>query len=313
MEAGEFHVPVLVDEVVELLRRSTAEGEVLDGTVGGGGHAAAILERIPGSRVLAVDRDPAALEEARRTLAPWEGRVRFLQARFEQAAQGAGMLGPSLAGALLDLGISSRQIDEEERGFTFRSEEAPLDMRMGAGREGGPTAADVLNEWEPDALRKLLWEYGEEARARRIVEKIVARRSQAPLETAGDLVRAMAEAFGRPPRAKEKARVFQALRIEVNQEMESLSTALPRIRDALKPGGVFVVIAYHSLEDREVKHTFRDWSRACVCPPDLPVCVCRGEPLGELLTRKVVRPSALEVERNPRSRSARLRAWRKAA
>lgn len=312
MEAGDFHVPVLVDEVVDLLRRTTAEGEILDGTVGGGGHSAAILEQIPGSRVLAVDRDPAALEEARRALAPWEGRVRFLGARFDQAARGVGMLGPSLAGALLDLGISSRQIDEEGRGFTFRSAEAPLDMRMDTGREDGSIAADVLNEWEPDALTRLLWEYGEETRARRIVRKIVARRSQAPLETAGDLVDAMAEALGRPPRAKEKARVFQALRIEVNQEMESLKAALPLIRDALQPGGVFVVIAYHSLEDREVKHTFRDWSRTCVCPPDLPVCVCRGEPLGELLTRRVVRPSAREVERNPRSRSARLRAWRKA-
>jgi len=308
-----FHVPVLVDEVVEFLRDSPPEGEIMDGTVGGGGHARAILERIPDSRILAVDRDPEALERARSTLEPWSGRVRFLQARFDEAARGAGVFGPSLRGALLDLGVSSRQIDEDRRGFAFRSGEAPLDMRMGGEAEGGPTAARILNEWGQEELARLFREYGEEPRARQLAAEVVKRRASQPFSRAQDLLNAMSVVHQRPLSAKEKARVFQALRIQVNDEMAALEVALPRLRKALLPEGVLVIIAYHSLEDRIVKHTFREWSRDCVCPPGLPICACRGEALGELLTRKVVRPSATEVERNPRARSARLRAWRKAA
>ncbi len=308
-----YHVPVLVDEVVEFLSRGPDKGEIMDGTVGGGGHARALLERIENSRILAVDRDPEALAEARRALAPWSGRVRFLQARFDEAARGAGMLGPSLRGALLDLGVSSRQIDEDDRGFAFRSGEAPLDMRMGGGVEGGPTAAQILNEWSEEDLADLFRRYGELPKARRLAGEIVKRRATETFRTAKNLLDALTVAMRRPPGAKDKARLFQALRIEVNQEMEALESALPLLRDALHPEGVLVVIAYHSLEDREVKHTLREWSRACVCPPALPVCACRGEALGEVLTRSVVRPSEAEVKANPRSRSARLRAWRKAA
>lgn len=313
MAGEDYHVPVLVDEVVRLLKEGPDEGEILDGTVGGGGHARAILEGIPGSRLLAVDRDPEAVAEARRVLARWEGRVRFLQARFDEAARGAGLLGPSLRGAVLDLGVSSRQLDEAERGFAFRTGEAPLDMRMGGEAEGEPTAADILNQEDQEELARLIRRYGEEPRARRLAAEVVRRRRERPFETADDLVEAMTGAFGRPPTVKEKARVFQALRIKVNRELESLEEGLPRVRDALLPGGVMVVIAYHSLEDRPVKNAFREWSRSCVCPPGLPVCVCRGEPLGETLTRKVVRPSHAELQANPRARSARLRAWRKAA
>lgn len=312
MTGGDYHVPVLVGEVVRLLADTPDEGEILDGTVGGGGHGRAILEQIPGVRLLAVDRDPEALDEARRALAAWEGRVRFLRARFDEAARGAGLLGPSLRGALLDLGVSSRQLDETRRGFAFRSGEAPLDMRMGSEAEGGPTAADILNEWDEEELRWMIRRHGEEPRARRVAEEVVLRRRDAPFRTAGELVDAMRGAFGRPPTVKEKARVFQALRIQVNEELHSLEQGLPLVKDALVPRGVMVVISYHSLEDRIVKHTFREWSRVCVCPPGLPVCACRGEALGETLTSRVVRPSESEVARNPRARSARLRAWRKA-
>jgi len=309
----DFHVPVLVDEVVDFLGGSPARGEIMDGTVGGGGHARAILQRIPDSRVLAVDRDPEALARARKALEPWSDRIRFLQARFDEAARGAGIFGPSLRGALLDLGVSSRQIDEDDRGFAFRSGEAPLDMRMGGETEGGPTAADILNEWDEEELARIFREYGEEPRARRLAAEVVKRRASRPLERAQDLLDAMSVVHQRPLSAKEKARVFQALRIQVNDELAALETALPRLRKALLPGGVLVAIAYHSLEDRIVKHTLRGWSQDCVCPPGLPVCACRGEALGELLTRKVVRPTQAELEKNPRARSARLRAWRKAA
>jgi 16S rRNA (cytosine1402-N4)-methyltransferase len=308
---GTYHLPVLVEEVVRFLAPA-ADGEILDGTVGGGGHAEALLSAYPECRVVAVDRDPEALEEARRRLTPFGERVRFLRARFDEAGAAAGLAGPVLAGALLDLGVSSRQLDARERGFTFRSG-APLDMRMEGAAGDGPTAADLLNQWEEGELKVLFRRFGEEPRARFIAREVVRRRRDAPFRTAQDLLETMETAFRRPPAIKERARVFQALRIQVNDEMGALERALPAIRDALLPGGVFVVISYHSLEDRPVKTAFREWSRRCICPPEIPICRCRGEALGTNLTPSVVRPGAEEVERNPRARSARLRAWRKAA
>ena len=307
----EYHVPVLPDEVVHFLREGPEAGEIMDGTVGGGGHAARILQDIPGSRVLAVDRDPDALDQARVTLSPWAGRVRFLQARFDVAAKGAGIMGPSLRGALLDLGVSSRQIDNDTRGFSFRSGDAPLDMRMEGVATGGRTAAEILNEEGEAELTRIFREFGEERRAARLAREVVKRRRTEPFERARQLLDALTVVHRRSPEAGEKARIFQALRIAVNRELEALDQALPALRDALLPGGVMVVISYHSLEDRMVKRAFREWSRHCVCPPEIPICVCRGEPLGELLTRSVVRPSEAEVTGNPRSRSARLRAWRR--
>jgi len=311
-EVERYHLPVLVREVVAALEPAS-QGEIMDGTVGGGGHARALLERFPECRILAVDRDPEALERARRELASFGDRVRFVQARFDDAARGAGIAGPALAGALLDLGISSRQIDRPERGFSFQAEDAPLDMRM-EGEEGdSPTAAQVLNASEEQDLVRIFREYAEEPRARRLVREVLRQRQEAPFRTAGDLVRAMQRSYGHPPSPKEKARVFQGLRIEVNRELEALEEGLPLLRDALLPGGVLVVISYHSLEDRRVKNAFREWARSCVCPPGMPVCTCRGEPLGVLVTRKPIRPQDEEVRENPRSRSARMRAWRKAA
>lgn len=311
-----YHRPVMVIEVLKYLGLATTHGSprrIFDGTVGGGGHAAAILDAVEDVRLLAVDRDPDALARASERLdsARDEGRVQFLRAAFDEAARRVGVAGPSLHGALLDLGISSHQIDADARGFTFR-DGAPLDMRMGKEAGARATAADLLAELGEDELRQLLRRKGEEPRARVIARAIVEARTESPLETSDDLTAVMGQALGRPPLVKEKARVFQALRIEVNDEIGSLERALPALRDALLPGGVLVVIAYHSLEDRPVKRTLREWSRSCICPPELPVCRCRGHALGELLTRSVVRPSDEEVEANPRARSARLRAWRKA-
>lgn len=306
-----FHEPVLGSRVLEHLD-PRGSALYLDGTVGGGGHALMILEACPRCRILAVDRDPEALDEARRVLSPHRARVRFLAARFDAAAADVEVRSEGLDGALLDLGVSSHQIDEPARGFTF-ARGAPLDMRMGKDREGGATAADLLNGASADALARIFREYGEERRSRALAREVLKRRATERFRTSDQVVAALAVVLGRSPSPRHKARIFQALRIAVNDEMEALESALPAIRDGLVDGAVLVVIAYHSLEDRVVKHAFREWSRSCVCPPKLPVCRCRGRPLGTVLTRSPERPDADEVERNPRARSARLRAWRRAA
>lgn len=304
-----YHEPVMGTEVIELLALRPG-GFYLDGTVGGGGHTRMILDACPDCRVLAVDRDPEAREAAREAVGEDRGRVRFMAARFDHAPADPEVRDRGLDGALLDLGVSSHQLDADVRGFAFRRG-VTLDMRMN-GVEGAD-ARDLLRRADEDHLARVFRDYGEEPRARRLAREVVKRRATEPLETSDHLVAALAVSLGRPPSAKEKARIFQAVRIAVNEEMDALESGLPAIRDALNEGGVLVVIAYHSLEDRVVKHTFREWSRSCVCPPELPACTCRGKPLGETLTRKVLRPTEAEVERNPRSRSARLRAWRRAA
>ena len=306
---SDWHEPVMAREVLDLLDPSEG-GFYLDGTVGGGGHARAILDACADCRVLAVDRDPEALAEARETLAPYRSRVRFLAERFDRAPRDPEARDRGLDGALLDLGVSSHQLDADERGFTFRRG-APLDMRMGPGAKSD--ARTLLAEASEVELARIFRDYGEEPRARRLAREVVKRRSTEPLSTSDDLVAALSVVLGRAPSVKEKARIFQALRIAVNEEMEALEAGLPAIRDVMNGGAVLVVIAYHSLEDRAVKNAFREWSRACVCPVESPVCTCRGEPLGETLTRKVMRPSDEEVARNPRARSAHLRAWRRAA
>lgn len=307
--AGGYHEPVLGREVLDVLGPRPG-GLYLDGTVGGGGHARLLLERCPDCRLLAVDRDPEALAHARAALEPWGDRVRFVHARFDHAVDDVEVRERGLDGALLDLGVSSRQLDADARGFTYRAG-APLDMRMDAS--AGPTAADLLADASEGELVRIFRDLAEEPRARRLVGAILRRRGQAPLATSDDLVAALSVALGRAPTHQEKARVFQGLRIAVNSELEALAAALDRVREVLVPGGVLAVIAYHSLEDRIVKHAFREWSRDCVCPPELPVCRCRGRALGETLTRKPIDPSDEEARRNPRARSAHLRAWRKAA
>lgn len=305
-----FHEPVLGREVVDVLGPRPG-GFYLDGTVGGGGHARLLLERCSDCRLLAVDRDEDALAHARRALEPWSDRVRFLHARFDHAVDDVDLRERGLDGALLDLGVSSRQLDADARGFTYR-QGAPLDMRMDA-TAGGETAADLLADADEARLVRIFRELAEEPKAKRLAGAIVRRRARARLETSDDLVAALAIAVGRAPTHQEKARVFQGLRIAVNGELEALAAAIDGIREALVPGGVLAVIAYHSLEDRIVKHAFREWSKDCVCPPELPMCRCRGRALGESVNRKPIEAGAEERARNPRARSAHLRAWRKAA
>jgi 16S rRNA (cytosine1402-N4)-methyltransferase len=306
-----YHEPVLLEAVLGFLGSSEA-GLMLDGTVGGGGHARALLEALPGCRLLGADRDPEALEEAGRILAPYGERVRLVRLRFDQVPDDPEVQRVGLVAALLDLGVSSHQLDATGRGFAFRRG-VLLDMRMGGGEEGGLTAAELLNQSSERELARIFGEYGEEPKARRLAKQVVRRRQRAPFRVSDDLVGALAAALGRAPGQREKARVFQGVRIAVNDELASLERALAGIREVMSPEGVLVVISYHSLEDRIVKNAFREWSRECVCPPRIPVCTCRGRALGTLLTRSPLAPDEVEIDRNPRARSARLRAWRKAA
>lgn len=303
------HEPVMPAEVLEYLRPERG-GHFLDGTVGGGGHAEEVLAACPTVRLVGLDRDPAAIAAARRRLEAYGDRVRLLQADFRDAADLGETISNGLAGALLDLGVSSHQIDTTARGFSFRSG-TPLIMRMGGTTDDRGPAAQLLNRASEAELGRIFREYGEERRWKALAREVVRRRDERPFELSDDLVAAIEAVLGPRTRAKHKARIFQAIRIAVNDELAALEEGLDGIRGLLATGGRFVVISYHSLEDRIVKHAFREWSRSCVCPPDLPVCRCRGRPLGEMLTRKPLRPSPAEVSRNPRARSARLRAWRR--
>ncbi len=306
-----YHTPVLVREVLALLEPERG-GVFVDGTVGGGGHACALLERAPGLHLVAVDRDPSALAEAERTLAPFGDRVRFLLANFREIARAPAVEAGAVSGVLLDLGLSSRQLDHDRRGFAFRRG-VPLDMRMDGTDASAPSAADVLNTYGERQLARVFFELGEYRGARRLAREIVRRRASRSFATSDDLVGALRAAMRRSPSPRDKARVFQALRIEVNDELGALQEGLDTLRGALAAGGRMAVISYHSLEDRVVKHRFRAWSRDCSCPPALPVCVCAGRAHGKTLVRRPVRPGPQEVAANPRARSARLRAWRKAS
>jgi len=308
--ADQFHEPVMARQVLEFLQPS-GNGAYLDATVGGGGHTRRILEACGACTVVAVDRDPRALSEVRGSLDDLAYRIQFIEGSFDTVSQtllkdDAG----SFAGALLDLGVSSHQLDEDGRGFAFRRGVA-LDMRMSGDADDAPTAADLLNEADVDRLRTIFREYGEEPRAARLAREVVRRRDRRPFATSDDLVAALSAALDRAPSQRDKARIFQAVRIAVNGELEALELALPRIRDLLSDRGTLVVISYHSLEDRAVKLAFREWSASCICPPRLPVCACRGKALGRTLTRRPLRPMGTEVAANPRSRSARFRAWTK--
>lgn len=306
---SEYHAPALVGPVLELLGGSRL---VLDGTLGGGGHSAALLAAgVP--RVIGVDRDPDALAAATSRLAAATAAGRFTACRGNYADLDAirALDGLLFDGILLDLGISSHQIDDVSRGFSFR-EGAPLDMRMGADAAG--SAADLLNAADERELARIFREHGDEPRAARLAREVVRRRATRPFVTSDDLVGAIRGALGPRSGAPEFARLFQAVRIAVNDELSGLEHALPQLRDRLAPSGILAVLAYHSGEDRMVKHAFRDWSRDCICPPRQPVCTCGGaNALGEVLTRRAIVADSNEVARNPRARSAKLRAWRRAA
>lgn len=303
---GAYHVPVLLAEVEALLAGAAT---VLDCTLGGGGHSAALLAR--GARVTAIDRDARAITTARERLEAEERAGRFRALLGNYADLGRAGVGPAerFDGILLDLGVSSHQFDDPRRGFTFR-EGAPLDMRMGG--DADLDAADLLNSIEEVDLSALLRGYADEPRAARLAREIVRRRATRPFVTADDLVGAIRAVLGPRSGPPDFARMFQAVRIAVNDELSGLQRALPTLREHLTPDGVLVVISYHSGEDRLVKQAFRAWSVACTCPPRQVICTCRGVPLGEALTRRGVVASEAEVADNVRARSARLRAWKRA-
>ncbi len=306
--AAEFrHQSVLAQEVLDLLA-PRANGIYLDGTVGGAGHARLILEAAPGSRLIGLDRDPAALERAAEVLASFEERVTLRHRNFSEAGEVLAELGiDGLDGILLDLGVSSHQLDTADRGFSFRAD-APLDMRMDTTET--LTAAEVVNTAGVEELIRIFREYGEERWAGRIARRIVKVRSERPISTTMELAEMVRDAVPKghvPSRIHPATRVFQALRIHVNRELEHVRSGVQNAIELLNPGGRLAVISFHSLEDRIVKRIFQEQAQGCICPPRLPVCVCGHVPRVDLLTRKGIRASESEVETNPRARSAVLR------
>ena len=307
------HVPVLAGEVIDLVAPAPGE-QVVDCTFGGGGHARLMADRIgPAGTLVCVDRDPAAEERFEELAAEVHCQTRFLRMDYVDALALLGEEGFVADLVLFDLGVSSMQVDTRERGFSY-SYDAPLDMRMDP--TAGPDARDIVNGLEERQLTKVLAGFGEEPNARAIAREIVRRRERAPLQTTGELVAAVEAALpaavrrrfgGRSP-AK---RVFQAIRIAVNHELDDLDHALPKAWGILRPGGRLAAISFHSLEDRRVKRFLADRARGCICPPDFPVCACGRSPEAELLTRKAVAPTPGEVADNPRSASGRLRAARR--
>jgi len=296
-----YHQPVLATEIAAAALGAT---RVVDGTLGGGGHSSLFLST--GAEVLGIDRDPEAITEARTRLG--ESRIRYLEAPYaaEESLAAIREFRPEFI--LLDLGVSSHQLDDEARGFSFRPG-APLDMRMG---HSGQSAADVLNQESDVELKRVFAEYGDERQAGRLAREIVRRRLREPFAVSDQFVNTIRAVLGPRSGPGDFARLFQAVRIEVNGELEGLSRALPAMREALPPGGRLAVISYHSGEDRVVKHAFQDWCRSCICPPKVPICTCRGRALGRLDPKKPVRPSEAEIATNPRARSAILRIFRKA-
>ena len=304
------HVPVLLDRVVALVAPALEHpGSVMvDATLGLGGHTEAVLERIPQARVIGIDRDVHALERSRERLAPYADRMTFVHAVYDEIGEVLAEQGlDHVDGVLFDLGVSSMQLDVRERGFAY-AEDAPLDMRMDDTQ--GPTAADVLNEYSVEDLTRILREYGEERYARRIAEAIVREREKEPFTRTGRLVELLYDVIPAPARrtgGHPAKRTFQALRIEVNDELSVLRRALPAAIDAVGIGGRVVVMSYHSLEDRMTKQAFAEVTRSDV-PPDLPFVPEGSEPPFRLLTRGAEKASAEEIERNPRAASVRVRA-----
>lgn len=299
------HVPVLYTETLEGLAPQPG-GRYIDCTAGSGGHAAGILERsAPDGALLGLDADDEAIGRTRRLLARFGARVHLQQANFRDLREVAGRIGwHSVDGILFDLGVSSVQLGTPGRGFSFR-DDGPLDMRLDPSR--GPTAADLVNGRSEDELSRLLREYGEEPAARRIAASIVRERAHGMLTTTGQLATLVARTLGRRGRTHPATQTFQALRIAVNGELESIALALPQAVALLRPGGRLAVIAFHSLEDRIVKRFMHEESKACRCPPDQPICTCARQPLLRLVARRAAQATDDEVAHNPRARSARLR------
>ena len=306
------HTPVLADEVRDLLAVQPGE-TVVDGTFGAGGHARLLAADLQGSgKLVAIDRDPGAKAHFDRFKAQAGVDVRFLRGDFALVLTQLSTNDIKADAILLDIGVSSMQIDRPERGFSY-SVDAPLDMRMDSSQE--LDARVIVNEWQERDLVSIFRRYGEERYAKQIVRAIARRRKEQPFERTGELVDTIKSAIPAPARFGEghpAKRVFQALRIAVNDELGSLEAALPAALEMLRPGGRLAVISFHSLEDRIVKHFLREKERGCTCPPDFPVCVCGHEPELRAIERRPIRAGQSEVAANPRSASARLRAAIKA-
>ena len=297
------HQPVLYHEVLEALSPSSGN-DYLDGTLGAGGHAEGILvTSAPRGRLLGLDLDPAALTIARQRLSAFDDRAIIEQASYHNAPEILKKIGwHSVHGILLDLGVSSMQIDQPERGFSYMSD-GPLDMRF--DQQTGPSAADLIDSLGEKQLADIIWKFGEERYSRRIARAIIAAR---PLRSTGDLVKVIKSAVPRyEPHLHPATRTFQALRIAVNQELGVIAEALPRLIDCLAPGGRMAVISFHSLEDRIVKEVFRRESKDCICPPEQPVCTCNHKAKLRVTSRKPITATEVEMNENPRSSSARLR------
>ena len=309
--SGFHHVSVLLEECVTGLN-IRPEGIYVDGTLGGAGHSCRIAEGLTTGRLIGIDRDPVALKAAGERLAPYGDRVTLVHSNFCRMAsvlEGLGISG--VDGILLDLGVSSPQLDNGQRGFSYMAD-APLDMRMDGG--DALTADTVVNTWSYEELKKILYEYGEERYAPAIASAIVRRRETAPIRTTLELVDVIRSAM--PPAAlREKQhpakRSFQAIRIAVNDELNSVAKAMEDAIPLLNPGGRLAVITFHSLEDRIVKNAMAAAARGCICPPEFPVCVCGRKPQVDILTRKPIVSAPQELERNPRARSAKLRICQK--
>lgn len=298
-----YHLPVLLDEVLAGLDIKP-DGTYIDGTCGGGGHSSEIAKKLSGGTLMGIDRDPDAVKAASERLAPYGFKV--AKGNYSDIRSIARENGITAAdGILLDLGVSSHQLDTEERGFSYHGN-APLDMRMS---QEGQTAADLVNTLAEDELSRILFEYGEEKFSRRIAGEIVRRRAAKPIETTEELADIVRDSIpAKFKRDKNPCRkTFQALRIAVNCEFEHLDRGLDEAFELLKTGGRLCVITFHSVEDRIVKQRFASFCKGCICPPDFPQCVCGRAPRGRLVNRKPIEASPEELEKNPRSRSAKLR------
>ena len=301
------HISVLLNECIDNLN-IRPDGVYVDGTMGGGGHSLEIAKRLTTGRLICIDQDPNAHEAAGKRLAEYKDRITFVRDNFGNIANILDSLGiEKIDGMLLDIGVSSHQLDEAERGFSYQ-QDAPLDMRMNPDRPF--SAYDVVNGYDEDELDRVIFAYGEERWARRIAQFIVKEREAKPIETTGELVDIIKKAVPKGARKDgphPAKRTFQAIRIEVNGELEVLQRAIDDVAARLAVGGRLCIITFHSLEDRIVKEAFRKQENPCICPPQFPVCVCGKKPLGRVITRKPILPSKEELEENPRSRSAKLR------
>ena len=301
------HVSVLLNECIENLNIKPS-GIYLDGTLGMGGHSYQIASRLTTGRLICIDRDEKAIERAGKRLAPFADKITLVHGNFCDAAQILDSLNiPEVDGMLFDLGVSSPQLDEIWRGFSYMHD-APLDMRMDS--EDSLSAYEVVNTWPEDRLNRILWDYGEERYARRITNAILAARETKPIESTlelVDIIRSAMPASALREKQHPAKRSFQAIRIAVNDELGAVRQGMEAAIDHLKPGGRLAVITFHSLEDRIVKNVFQDAAKGCTCPPSFPVCVCGRKPKIRILTKKPIIATREEVEENPRSRSAKLR------